>query len=136
MAQKLSLSTLGHLPPEVGRPGYARTDLTPGIVHFGVGNFHRGHMAVYLDRLFEAGRDHDWAIIGAGVTEHDTRMRKALQGQDWLTTVVEQSEAGSTARVTGAMVDFLPPGDTAAVLERLAEHERVEVQIVILAGRT
>ena len=133
-AQKLSLSGLSGLPPEVGRPSYRRGDLTPGIVHFGVGNFHRGHMAVYLDRLFETGRDRDWAIVGAGVTDHDTRMRAALEGQDWLTTVVEQSETAAAARVTGAMVDFLRPGDTGTILARLAEPLTRIVSLTVTEG--
>ena len=134
MATHLSLETLADLPAEVSRPSYARADLTPGIVHFGVGNFHRGHMAVYLDKLFEAGRSRDWAIIGAGVTDYDTRMRTALEGQDWLTTVVEQSESRSTARVTGAMVDFLRPGDTAAILARLADPSTRIVSLTVTEG--
>lgn len=134
MAKQLSFATLAGLPPGVSAPGYGRADLAPGIVHFGVGNFHRGHMAVYLDRLFRLGRDRDWAIIGAGVTDHDTRMRRALEGQDWLTTVVEQSEAESTARVTGAMVDFLPPGDTAAILARLADPAIRIVSLTVTEG--
>ena len=83
-------------------PTYDRGTLTPGIVHFGVGNFHRAHQAVYLDRLLDAGRDHEWAILGAGVMPSDERLRTALAGQDYLTTVVEQSaelsSAGSRAR--------------------------------------
>ena len=134
MATRLSLKTLADLPPEVSRPRYARADLTPGIVHFGVGNFHRGHMAVYLDKLFEAGRSRDWAIIGAGVTDYDTRMRTALEGQDWLTTVVEQAEARSTARITGAMVDFLRPGDTAAILAKLADPAIRIVSLTVTEG--
>ena len=58
-----------------------------------------------------AGRDRDWAIVGAGVTPYDVKMRDALAGQDWLSTVVEQSAATSSARVTGVMTDFLPPMD-------------------------
>ena len=50
-------------------PRYDRSALTRGIVHFGVGNFHRAHQAVYLDELFNAGDDHDWAIVGAGVLD-------------------------------------------------------------------
>ena len=45
-------------------PAYDRKSLTPGIVHIGLGNFHRAHLQVYLDRLMNAGRDRDWAIIG------------------------------------------------------------------------
>jgi mannitol 2-dehydrogenase len=134
MPTKLSLATQAELPPGVGRPGYARGDLRAGIVHFGVGNFHRAHMAVYLDKLFTAGRDQDWAIVGAGVTEHDGRMRAALEGQDWLTTVVEQSEADTEARVTGAMVDFLRPGDTAAIIARLADPAIRIVSMTVTEG--
>ena len=50
-------------------PAYDRSKLTPGIVHIGLGNFHRAHMAVYLDDLFAMGLCHDWAILGAGVRE-------------------------------------------------------------------
>ena len=67
-------------PTRVARPSYARADLSPGIVHFGVGNFHRAHLQVYLDRLMNAGRDLDWAIVGAGVTPYDVKMRDALAG--------------------------------------------------------
>ena len=134
MATHLSLKTLADLPSEVSRPGYARADLTPGIVHFGVGNFHRGHMAVYLDKLFDTGRDRDWAVIGAGVTDYDTRMRSALEAQDWLSTVVEQSETRSTARVTGAMVDFLKPGDTSAILACLADPATRIVSLTVTEG--
>ena len=68
-------------------PAYDRSRLTPGIVHIGLGNFHRAHMAVYLDDLFARGLGHDWAIIGAGVREGDARMRDALKAQDCLSTV-------------------------------------------------
>ena len=108
-------------PTAVGRPAYARGDLSPGIVHFGIGNFHRAHLQVYLDRLMNAGRDHDWAIVGAGVTPYDVKMRDALKGQDWLSTVVEQSAETSTAHVTGVMTDFLPPMDGAAIVAQLAD---------------
>ena len=62
----------------VAVPRYDRADLSAGIVHIGVGNFHRAHQAVYLDDLFNAGRDHDWAIVGAGVRDADVTMREKL----------------------------------------------------------
>ena len=64
--------------PKVDLPHYDRTKVTPGIVHIGLGNFHRAHMAVYLDDLFAKGLSQDWAILGAGVREGDARMRDAL----------------------------------------------------------
>src|SRR3546814_5083559 len=57
----------------VAQPHYDRSRLTPGIVHIGLGNFHRAHMAVYLDDLFARGEGHDWAILGAGVRPADAR---------------------------------------------------------------
>ena len=74
MALPLSLEKRStKLPDGVGRPAYARADLSAGIVHFGIGNFHRAHLQVYLDRLMNVGRDHDSAIVGAGVTPYDVR---------------------------------------------------------------
>ena len=64
---RLSNTTLEKLPSSVQRPRYDRTALKPGIVHIGLGNFHRAHQAWYLHRLFEKGLCHDWAIIGAGI---------------------------------------------------------------------
>lgn len=122
MPTKLSLASLADLPEGVGRPSFQRADLAPGIVHIGIGNFHRAHQAVYLDELFNRGRDHDFALVGAGVRPGDARMRTALEGQDWLTTVVELDPGANTARVTGAMVDFVPVGeDGRAVVEALAD---------------
>jgi mannitol-1-phosphate/altronate dehydrogenase len=56
------------------------SDLSPGIVHIGVGNFHRAHQAWYLHRLMQQGDALDWAIIGAGVRSGDAAMRERLSG--------------------------------------------------------
>ncbi len=133
-ATPLSLATLAELAPNVARPAYARGDLTAGIVHFGIGNFHRAHLQIYLDRLMNAGRDRDWAIVGAGVTPYDVRMRDALQGQDWLSTVVEQSKTRSEARVTGVMTDFLPPMDGPAIVRALADPAIRIVSLTVTEG--
>lgn len=119
MAQKLSEAALAQIDLPV--PGYDRAALTPGILHFGVGNFHRAHQAVYLDRLMTAGGGRDFAIIGAGVMPGDQRMRDVLAGQDNLYTVVEQSAEASQARVIGPMIDYIAPGDTARVIAQLAD---------------
>ena len=130
----LSLATLGALPPAVRRPGYERADLTPGIVHFGVGNFHRAHQAVYLDRLMGAGLAHDWAIIGVGTRPGDVRTLRTLEPQDWLTTVVEQSAEASSARVTGPMVGMIAPDDTERTLRALADPRIRIVSLTITEG--
>jgi mannitol 2-dehydrogenase len=108
--------------------------LTPGIVHFGVGNFHRAHLAVYLDDLFNMGLNHDWAIIGAGVLPSDEVMRQKLAAQDYLTTVVEQEASISQARVTGAMIDFIPPADRARLLATLEDPAIRIVSLTVTEG--
>ena len=85
---RLSAATLDRLPRGVPVPQYDRAALTPGIVHIGLGNFHRAHQAWYLHRLMEMGLAHDWAIIGAGVRETDARQREVLASQDYLTTLI------------------------------------------------
>ncbi|MCC6203834.1 MAG: mannitol dehydrogenase family protein [Hyphomicrobiales bacterium] len=134
MTTKLSAANLESLPAKVARPSYRAADLSAGILHFGVGNFHRAHQAVYLDALFNAGRDRDWAIVGAGVFEAEKRGRDLLQAQDWLTTVVEQDTGHMEARVTGAMVDFLTPGDGAAIVAKLADPAIRIVSMTITEG--
>lgn len=134
MAVKLSSSILAKLPPKVAGPKYDRAALKAGILHFGVGNFHRSHQAVYLDDLFNSGVGHDWALVGAGVFEGEKVGRGKLQEQDWLTTVVEQDSGHMSARVTGVMVDFLMPGDAAAIIERLADPAIRIVSLTITEG--
>ena len=133
MTTKLSAAALPAITT-ASVPAYRRSDLKAGIVHFGVGNFHRAHQAVYLDELFATGSDHDWALIGAGVREADEAMRQKLKSQDWLTTVVEQEADSSSARVTGAMIDYLRPGDSAAVIDRLADPAIRIVSLTITEG--
>lgn len=130
----LRRTALQSLPATVAGPRYAPRDLTPGIVHFGVGNFHRAHLAVYLDELMNRGLGRDFAIIGAGVRPADAAMRETLARQDWLTTVVEQEAGRSTAHVTGAMLDFVPVGDTDALLRWLADPRIRIVSMTVTEG--
>lgn len=134
MTTKLSLASLEQLPANVARPTYDRGGLKAGILHFGVGNFHRSHQAVYLDELFNAGLDHDWAIVGTGVLPAEEAGRQKLAEQDWLTTVVEQDSDHMSARITGAMIDFVPPGNADAIIDRLADPAIRIVSLTITEG--
>lgn len=134
MPIELSAAHLPEIAKKASVPNYQRSDLSAGIVHFGVGNFHRAHQAVYLDQLFNLGRDHDWALIGAGVRANDADMRTKLGAQDYLTTVVEQEAGHTGARVTGAMIDFLPVGDLAAISEALADPKVRIVSLTVTEG--
>lgn len=134
MPIELSVEDLPEIAGTAAVPGYGRADLTAGIVHFGVGNFHRAHQAVYLDALFNLGLDRDWAIVGAGVRPSDAEMRSKLASQDFLTTVVEQEASLSQARVTGAMIDFLPIGDATTIISRLADPAIRIVSLTVTEG--
>ncbi len=129
----LNAAALSHLPSGVAAPAYDRAALRPGILHVGVGNFHRAHMAVYLDTLFALGGDRDWAILGAGVRPADALMRDRLKAQDFLTTVVELDPAGLHARVVGAMTGFLPV-DPAAILAGMADPAIRIVSLTVTEG--
>ena len=121
--------------PAPSHPAYDRTKLTPGIVHIGLGNFHRAHMAVYLDDLFAMGLGHDWAILGAGVRAGDARMRDALKAQDCLSTVIELDPKGKSARRIGSMIDFLPvEADNAALIEAMSRPEIRIVSLTVTEG--
>jgi mannitol 2-dehydrogenase len=134
MTTKLAAQNLDAISTSTATPSYDRSTLSAGIVHFGVGNFHRAHQAVYLDSLFNTGSDHGWAIVGAGVLPSDEKMRGVLAGQDFLTTVVEQSASRSAARITGAMIDFLSPDDPAAIIRTLADPAIRIVSLTITEG--
>ena len=116
-------------------PAYDRTRLTAGIVHIGVGNFHRAHQAVYLDDLFALGGDHDWAILGAGVRAGDARMRDALAAQDYLSTVIELEPGHPSARVIGAMTGFVPvQANNAALIAAMGDPAIRIVSLTVTEG--
>ena len=129
----LGNKTLSILPPSVKTPNYDRSQLKAGIIHIGVGNFHRAHLAWYLHRLMQQGLAMDWAIIGAGVRPRDSDMRARLLKQDCLTTLIELDAKGSQAmEVTGAMLDYLPvEADNQALINAMADPDIRIVSLTI-----
>lgn len=135
MNTPVSLKTLGELSGKASIPSYDPRSITPGIVHFGVGNFHRAHQAVYLDELFSLGDGHDFGVIGAGVRPSDDAMRQRLAQQDWLTTVVEQDADRTQARIVGSMIGHLPVGGgTPTIIDRLSDPGIRIVSMTITEG--
>jgi mannitol 2-dehydrogenase len=132
--QPLSAARLAGLRLPV--PSYDRASLRAGIVHIGVGGFHRAHFAMYLDRLMEQGQALDWAVCGMGLLPGDARMRDVLAAQDFLYTLVVKHPDGSReARVIGSIVDFVhAPDDPQAAIERLADPAVRTVSLTITEG--
>jgi mannitol 2-dehydrogenase len=117
-------------------PSYDRAGVGIGIVHFGVGGFHRAHQAMYVDRLLEQGLATEWGICGVGVMPVDRRMRDVLRAQDGLYTLVAQHADGSRqARVIGSIVDYrYAPDDPEATIELLAAPSTRIVSMTITEG--
>ncbi|MET1006205.1 MAG: mannitol dehydrogenase family protein [Propionibacteriaceae bacterium] len=122
--------------PEVHLPTYDRTQLSAGIVHFGVGGFHRAHQALVIDRLLNAGLAQEWAICGVGLMPGDQRMQEVMAAQDDLYTLVEKSPDGTReARIVGSIIEYLyAPDDPEAVLEKLADPATRIVSLTVTEG--
>ena len=118
----LSDLTLRNLPRSVKQPRYDRSSLTPGIVHIGVGNFHRAHQGWYLQQLFNLGIDRDWAVIGAGVRRYDAKQREKFLKQNCLSTLIELTPKQKAAEVVGSMIDYVPVDhDNSALVRKMAD---------------
>ncbi|WP_420099893.1 mannitol dehydrogenase family protein [Corynebacterium sp.] len=117
-------------------PSYDRSQVSPGIVHIGVGGFHRAHQAMYLDRLMNQDQALDWGIVGLGVMPSDVRMRDALAGQDHLYTLTTKAPDGAEdARVIGSIIDYVfAPDDPAAAVAMLADPQIRIVSLTVTEG--
>ena len=126
-----NLSTL-----DIPTPAYDRATLRTGIVHFGVGGFHRAHQAMYLDELMSSGQALDWAICGVGVLPGDRRMYEVMQAQDHLyTLVIKHPDGRLEPRVIGSIADYLfAPNDPEAVVARMADPGTRIVSLTVTEG--
>lgn len=103
-----------------------------GIVHVGVGGFHRAHLAIYVDQLMQKHGVTDYAICGVGLQPFDAGMRDALGSQDHLYTVIERSAKGSVAHVVGSINSYLfAPDNREAVIAKMAHPDTHIVSLTI-----
>jgi mannitol 2-dehydrogenase len=132
----LNAGSLRHLGAGVAVPTYDRERLTGGIVHFGVGGFHRAHQAMYLDSLMNDGTALDWGITGVGLLPGDRRMHDVLHAQDCLYTLVVKDPDGTMhPRVIGSIIDYrFAPDDPEAVLEVMTDPATRIVSLTITEG--
>jgi len=129
VTDRLSERTLAALPADVARPAYARRATRLGVVHLGVGNFHRAHQALVFDDLLAAG-DARWAV--SGVSLRRPAMRDALAPQDGLYSVLTRDGAGTRVRVVGALRELLvAPEAPSAVIARLAAADTRLVTLTV-----
>jgi fructuronate reductase/mannitol 2-dehydrogenase len=123
--------TLDRHAERVRVPEYPRAELAPGVVHLGVGSFHRSHQAVYFDDLATLG-ERAWGVVGVGFRR--ARMLRALTPQNALYTLVTRGTEGDEARVIGAMTRYLhAPRQPDAVLAALSDERVALVTLTITA---
>lgn len=133
-ALALSPASLAQLDPRIAVPAYDRSGLGRGIVHIGVGGFHRAHQAVYLDDLCARG-ERGWSIAGAGVLPGDARMAEALGAQSGLYTLVTRDAARTDVRVIGSLTEFiLATPSLDPLVERIADPSTRIVSLTVTEG--
>lgn len=131
-SKNLSLISSQQGGRKVKIPTYDRNNVKEGIVHVGVGGFHRAHLAVYVDQLLQKHNQCGWAICGVGLRPNDAAMRDVLRDQDHLYTVIERSAQGSVANVVGSINSFLyAPEDREAVIAKMAHPDTHIVSLTI-----
>nr|WP_281367498.1 mannitol dehydrogenase family protein [Sphingomonas chungangi] len=113
----MARSTLGALPQGVAAPVFDVARVRPGIVHLGLGGFHRAHMARYIHDLMEVDETAlDWGIIGVGLRPTDRPLLDALGAQQGLYTLVERDAKGEQATVIGSICKCVDASETSRVL--------------------
>ncbi|MBW8190598.1 mannitol dehydrogenase family protein [Neiella marina] len=133
---ELKQASLAKLPAAIEVPNYDRSKLSAGIVHIGVGGFHRAHQAMYIDQLLQQPGNEQWAICGVGLLEANRELAQILKQQDYLYTLIVRHPNGTVEnRVIGAMIDFLfAPDSQQAVIDKLASETTKVVSLTITEG--
>jgi mannitol 2-dehydrogenase len=128
---ELNRTNLRRLQPPVRLPGFDPAQVTAGIVHLGLGGFHRSHMARYTHNLMDQRADAlAWGIIGAGLMPADRRMHDSLAPQDNLYTLVERSAGEEAVTIIASLARVIFAGDSSAAL--IDAIDRPPIRIVSL----
>lgn len=133
---RLDDETLDTLPAAVDPPRYDRAATSVGIVHVGIGGFHRAHAAMYVDRLLRRSGNEQWAIGGVGVFAAERATKEVFDAQDGLyTLMLHETGQPTTTTVIGSLREYLlAPDDPSAVLERMAHPQTKVVSMTITEG--
>lgn len=114
---RLSRQFLAQLPAAIGRPAFDPASVRAGIVHLGLGGFHRAHMARYTHDLMNRREDSlQWGILGVGLMPADQRMYEALSPQDALYALLERQDRDERVTVIGSLAGLLYGGQSSAVV--------------------
>ncbi len=132
----LNPGTISSLRADVAVPSYDRSRVTAGIVHLGVGGFHRAHQAAYIDRLMNEDQAFEWGICGVGVLPIDAGMKRVMIDQDCLYTLVLKNPDGRLEpQVVGSIIEYMfAPDDPEAVINKMADPAIRIVSMTVTEG--
>jgi mannitol 2-dehydrogenase len=133
---QLNNSTLSGLDNRIHFPTYDRSALSAGIVHIGIGNFHRSHQAYILDRYISETNPLNWGICAVGLLPQDESICARMEKQDCLFTLSEKKEDGViNVSVIGSIIKCLhAPADTQKVIQQMAGAETKLITLTITEG--
>ena len=136
ITKPLNRANIRDLTKRISCPSYNREDINIGIVHIGVGGFHRAHQAYYLHQLHEQNAAPEWGICGVGIREADRKIYDILKKQNELYTLVIKHPGGKIqSQVIGSVLDFLLGADHPnKVIERMAHPDTKIVSLTITEG--
>jgi mannitol 2-dehydrogenase len=135
-AIKLNARNLHLLPKEVSIPSYDRSKVKTGIVHIGIGSFHRSHEAFYTDQVLHRDGVTNWGICGIALLDTDRKIFDTLSDQDGLyTLMIKEPDGTLTPRIIGSVTEYIfAPDDPDAVLEKIADPDIKIITLTITEG--
>lgn len=132
----LNQENLSHFAEVVSCPTYDRSKISTGIVHVGVGGFHRAHQAYYTDELLEKKEHYNWGICGVALLPFDDKIYQVLKNQDGLYTVmIKELDGTLSIKVIGSIIEYLfAPDNPLTVIEKMAHPDTRIISLTITEG--
>jgi len=133
---KLNVQNLSQIKERVAIPKYERSNVKAGIVHVGIGGFHRAHQAYYTDQLLHKKGNENWGICGVALLDFDKKIYQTLNEQDGLyTLIVKELDGSLTKTIIGSIVEYLfAPENPKAVIEKMADEAIKIITLTITEG--
>ncbi len=132
----LNQKNLSQFGNDISIPTFKRENFKTGIVHVGVGGFHRAHQAYYTHKLQEESNISEWGICGIGLREGDQKIHDVLQKQDGLyTLIVKHPDGKIESQIIGSIIDFkLGYEDPEPVIARMSHPDTKIISLTITEG--
>lgn len=136
MSDKLNNQNLSRFSEKISIPKYNRSNISTGIVHIGIGGFHRAHQAYYVDELLHNPSNSNWGICGVALLDFDAKIYNTLKEQDGLyTLIVKELDGSLTKRIIGSIIEVLyAPENPVAVIHKMASPEVKVITLTITEG--